>query len=389
VASVLRGLDKKDVAFPPDVTVVNAPGLHLYPGMIDAGTVIGLTELGSAKESHDFAEGGDFQPDLRASTAVNPDSELIPVTRANGVTTVVTRPIGSVVAGQGALINLAGWTPREMTVVDPLALHVEFPTALPVFSGDPNVPLVTRAVAKKQREEKLKRLRELFRQAVAHDEARRESPDLPANPRLEALAPYAQGRKPVVIQANRKQEILEALQLADELKLKVVISGGLDAWKVADELKKRDAAVIVGPVMNLPLEGYDPFDAPYACAAKLHQAGVRFCIRSGGAANTRNLPYEAAMAASYGLPTAEALKATTLYPAQILGVADQLGSIEQGKRANLVLTNGDLLQASTQVLALWIDGRPLEPTSKHTRLYERYRERLKEVKEGQAPLGTK
>jgi imidazolonepropionase-like amidohydrolase len=326
---------------------------------------------------------------LRASVAVNPDSELIPVTRANGVLTVLTRPTGSIVAGQSALINLAGWVPKEMTVADPVALHVDFPTAAPMFSMDPNVPNVGRAVAKKQREEKLRRLRELFQQAIAHDEARKKSTNQPANPRLEALVPYARGQKPVVIQANRKAEIDEALKLADELKLKMILSGGIDAWKVVGDLKKRDIPVILGPTMTLPNDANDPFDAPYACAAKLHEAGVKFCIRSGGMANTRNLPYEAAMAVSYGLPAEEGLKAVTVYPAQILGVADQLGSIETGKRANLVLTNGDILQASTQVLALFIDGKPLEPTSKHTRLYERYRERLKEVKEGKAPLGTK
>src|SRR5262249_20395954 len=145
----------------------------------------------------------------------------------------------------------------------------------------------------------------------------------------------------------------------------------------------------VGPILSLPQESYDPYDAPYACPARLHEAGIPFCIRSAGSSNTRNLPYEAAMAVSYGLPPEEGLKAVTPYPAQILGVANQLGSIEVGKRANLVLTDGDLLQASTQVQALFIDGRPLEPTSKQTRLYERYRERLLEVKEGRAPLGTK
>jgi imidazolonepropionase-like amidohydrolase len=368
---------------------IDAKGLHLYPGMIDAATVIGLTELGSARETHDYSEGGDFQPDLRASVAVNPDSELIPVTRANGVLTVLTRPTGSIIAGQSALINLAGWVPKEMTVADPVALHVDFPTAAPMFSMDPNVPNVGRAVARKQREEKLRRLKELFQQAVAYDEARKNSPAHPANPRLEALVPYARGQKPVVVQASRKAEIEEVIKLADELKLKMILSGGIDAWKLAGELKKRDIPVILGPTMALPNDANDPCDAPYTCAAKLHEAGVKFCIRSGGMANTRNLPYEAAMAISYGLPPEEGLKAVTLYPAQILGVADQLGSIETGKRANLVLTNGDILQASTQVLALFIDGKPLEPTSKHTRLYERYRERLKEVKEGKAPLGTK
>jgi imidazolonepropionase-like amidohydrolase len=373
---------------PAGAVALEAKGMHVYPGMIDAATVLGLTELGSARETHDYAEGGDFQPDLRASTAINPDSELIRVTRANGVTTVVTRPTGGIIAGQGALINLAGWVPSEMAVVDPLALHVEFPGAFPTFTGDPTLPMVGRALARKQREEKLRRLRELLRQALAHDEARKASPGRPANPRLEALAAYVRGQKPVIIQANRRQEILDALKLADEFKLKAIVSGGIDAWKVADELKKRQVPVIVGQVMTMPQENYDPYDAPFACAAKLHAAGVPFCIRSAGTANTRNLPYEAAMAVSYGLPPEEGLKAVTLYPARILGVADLLGSVEEGKRANLVLTNGDLLQASTQVQAVFIDGRPYEPTSKHTELYDRYRERLRQVRDGKAPLGT-
>jgi imidazolonepropionase-like amidohydrolase len=370
-------------------SIINGTGLHLYPGMIDAGTVLGLTELGSAKETHDFAEGGDFQPDLRASIAINPDSELIPVTRANGVTTVVTRPQGTIIAGQSALINLAGWVPKEMIVVDPLALHVEFPGPFAGATYDPATRTVGRAISKKQREEKIRRLKELFRQAVAYDDARKQTADRPVNPRLEALVPYARGTKPVVVEANRKQELQEAVKLADELKIKLILSGGIDAWKIADELKKRDIPVMLGPTLALPQEQYDPYDAPFACAAKLHEAGVRFCIRSGDSTNARNLPYEAAMAVSYGLPPEEGLKAVTLYPAQILGVAKELGSIEPGKRANLILTDGDLLQASTHVQAIFIDGKPLPPTSKQTRLYERYRERLKEVKEGRAPLGTK
>jgi imidazolonepropionase-like amidohydrolase len=384
-------VDRQDRPAPigDDTVFIKAAGLHVYPGLIDAATVLGLTELGSARESNDFAEGGDFQPDLRASTAINPDSELIPVTRANGVTTVVTRPTGSIVAGQSALINLSGWVPREMTLVDPLALHVEFPAAMATFTGDPTLPMIGRAIARKQRDEKIRRLKELFQQAVVYDDARKQSSNRPVNPRLEALVLYARGQKPVVIQANRKVEIEAALKLADELKLKVVLSGGIESWKVAEELKKRNVPVIVGPTMTLPQEQYDPYDAPFACAAKLHAAGVRFCIRSAGTANTRNLPYEAAMAASYGLPPEEALKAVTLYPAQILGVAGRLGSIAEGKQANLVLANGDILQASTQVVAVFIDGRPLPPTSKHTRLYDRYRERLHEVQAGRAPLGTK
>lgn len=386
---IIRAVGPNGAAMiPPQATIIPAEGLHLYPGMIDAGTVLGLAELESARETQDFREGGEFQPDLRAGVAVNPDSELIPVTRANGVTTVVTRPTGGVVAGQGALINLAGWTPREMTIVDPIGLQVEFPTTPRMnFGGREFAPFTGRGLAKKQRDEKIRRLKELFAQAVAYDEGRKHK-NANANPRLEALVPYARGLKPVVIQANRKAEITEALKLADELKLKVILSGATDAWKVIDELKKRDVPVIIGPIMSLPSSREEPFDAPYTNPAKLFAAGVRFCIRSSGSSNARNLPYEAAMAVSYGLPVDEGLKAVTLYPAQILGVADQLGSIDVGKRANLVLTTGDLLQVSSQVQALFIDGKPIEPTSKQTRLYERYRERLKEFKAGRVPLGT-
>jgi imidazolonepropionase-like amidohydrolase len=384
----------KDVTLPADVTVVDARGLHLYPGMIDAGTVLGLTELGSARETHDFAEGGDFQPDLRAVIGINPDSELIPVTRANGVLTVVTRPTGAVISGQSAVINLHGWVPAEMVVLEPWSLHIQLPTPFSFGGGGGTDPLVGRVIARKQRDEKLRRTKELFKQALAYDEARRSAqragtPAPPGDPRLDALVPYARGERPVVIQANRKSDILEALKLADELRIKMILSGGIDAWKVAGELKQRDIAVILGPVMTLPQDAYDPYDAPFFCAAKLHAAGVRYCIRSAGSTNTRNLPYEAAMAVSYGLPPDEGLKAVTLYPAQILGLADRLGTIEPGKMANLVLTDGDMLQAYTQVHALFTAGVPLEPTSKQTRLYERYRERLREVKAGKAPLGTK
>jgi imidazolonepropionase-like amidohydrolase len=368
----------------------DATGLHVYPGMIDAGSVVGLIEVDSARETRDHAEGGDFQPDLRASTAVNPDSELIAVTRANGVTAVVTRPTGGMVAGQSALINLRGWVPREMAVVDPLGLHLELPggqSGIGRRSGFGG--LAGRGVARRAREQKIKRLRDLFKEALDHEKARKESKDTPANPRLEALAPYARGEKTVFIQASRKAEIEEAVKLAGQLKIKVVITGGLEAWKVAPQLKKANIPVVVGPVLTLPLERFDPYDSAYACPAKLHAAGVRFCIRSNGDSNTRNLPYHAAMAASYGLPAEEALKAVTLYPAQILGVADRLGSIEKGKAANLVLTTGDLLQPATQVASLFIDGKPLPATSKHTRLYARYLQRLREVQSGAAPLGTK
>jgi imidazolonepropionase-like amidohydrolase len=352
---------------------LDGSGLHAFPGLIDSGSVLGLVEVDSSKETRDHAESGDFQPDLKASTGINPDSELIPVTRANGVLTVVTRPTGGVVAGQSALINLAGWVPSDMVVTDPLALHIELPGGLPGVGRGTPFGRAALGVARKAREAKLRRLRELFRQAAT---VKPSKPD----PRLEALAPYATGKKPVIIEASRREDILEALKLADDLKIKLIISGGLDAWKVADELKKRSVPVLLGPVMSLPTDRYDPYDAPFACAAKLHKAGVKFAIRSTGDSNTRNLPYHAAMAVSYGLPVEEGLRSVTLSPAEILGVGDKLGSLAAGKQANIVLATGDLLQPSAQVVGLFIGGKPIAPESKQSRLFEKYLGRLREAK---------
>ena len=370
----------------PTTRVVDVTGLHIYPGMIDAGTVLGLVEIDSARETNDSRDGGDFQPDLRASIGINPDSELIPVTRANGVTTAVTRPTGSLVPGQGTLINLAGWVPAEMVVVDPLSLHIEYPGA-PTFRGfGPGLPGGDEESPslRWRRDEKLNRLKELFETARRYDAAKKAGLSPIANPRLESLLPYARGDKPVVITADRKADILAALKLADDLKVKAILAGGIEAWKVAGELKRRNVPVILGPVMAIPREAGERYDAAYASAAKLYEAGVKFCIRSAGSNNARNLPYEAAMAVAHGLPPEEGLKAVTLSPAEILGVADRFGTVEAGKRANLVIANGDVLQASTQVLGVFIDGRPYEPTSKQTRLYDKYRKRLDEAKPGAA-----
>ena len=242
--------------------------------------------------------------------------------------------------------------------------------------------------AKFRREEKLNKLKELFETARRYDATKKAGLPDTTNPRLESLLPYVRGEKPVVFTADRKADILGALKLADELKVKLILSGGSEAWKVAAELKKRDVPVILGPIMALARETGDRYDAPYAAAAKLHEAGVKFCIRSAGSNNTRNLPYEAAMAVAYGLPPEEGLKAVTLNAAEILGVADKFGTLEAGKRANLVISNGDLLQASTQVLSIFVDGRPYAPTNKQTRLFDKYQKRLNEVRSSLSPGGN-
>ncbi|HEV3121420.1 MAG TPA: amidohydrolase family protein, partial [Isosphaeraceae bacterium] len=251
----------------------------------------------------------------------------------------------------------------------------------------------------RDRKDRLDAIRAEFARAAQYDkvvaEARARKETLPApDPRMTALAPYAKGERPVIFHAERPAEILDALKMAADLKLKAIISGGTEAWKVAKEIKeaKVPVPVLVGGTLQLPEDSFDPYDAPYANPARLFEAGVTFAIRSPGrapntATSARNLPYEAATAVAYGLPEAEAIKAVTLYPAQILGIADRLGSLEVGKRANLVITAGHLLQPTAVVKYVFIGGKPIAPTSRHTRLYDTYRQRLADVRAGIAPLG--
>jgi imidazolonepropionase-like amidohydrolase len=397
---------------PPEAQTIELSGLDVWPGMVDAGSTIGLFEIGSLAETQDHSDAAQYQPELRTSTAIHPDSEHIPVTRANGVLTSLVQPMGGIISGQGALIDLNGWVPREMVIVDRLTLEVRIPPYVS-RSGEsrrpglgPNRPFPGPGpggapggdtAAADARKERLDKIKELFRTALAYDRVvakareRRESPPAP-DIRLEALVPYARGEKPVVFHANQPVEILDALEIARELKLKAVISGGTEAWKVADALKESKVPVLLDGALNLPRHEYDPYDSAYANAAKLHAAGVTFAIhsKSGGSSGetaARNLPFEAAAAIAYGLPEDVGLKSVTLGPAQILGVADQVGSLDTGKRANVVVTAGHLLQPTTPVLALFVDGEPLRPESRHTQLYAKYRRRLDEVRAGRAKLG--
>jgi imidazolonepropionase-like amidohydrolase len=390
---------------PAEAQTVELSGLDVWPGMIDAGSTLGLSEVGSLTETQDFADAAQFQPELRTCVALHPDSEHIPVTRANGVLTAFVGPSGGTISGQGCLIDLYGWVPRDLVVADAVALCVTIPTYIPE-SPQGQRPGFGRfgtgggagaSEARQRRKERLDRIKEMFQKALAYDavvKGARQRGDSPPTPdhRLEALAAYARGQKPVIFHAEQQVEILDAIEIARSLKLKAIISGASEAWKVADSLKAAKLPVLVAGTLRLPRHEHDPYDAVYANPAKLHAAGVTVAIRAdaggpGSATSGRNLPYEAATAVAFGLPEDVALRSVTLTAAEILGVADQVGSLESGKRANLVVTAGHLLQPTTTVLALFIDGRPIAPESRHTQLYAKYRRRLDEVRAGRARLG--
>jgi imidazolonepropionase-like amidohydrolase len=372
-----------DVPVPAGATVVDGAGQTLYPGLVDALTTLGLVEVASVPASIDTTEVGDMNPHARAWVALHPDSELIPVARANGVTTVLSAPAGGLVSGQSALVRLAGTTPAAMVVKAPAALHAVYPSGRPPFDvarlfEEPELKTLSERLKDQETNQKkaLDRLADLLAEARADAAARADAtrPAPETSMALEALAPFARGEAPFVMRADDEDEIRASVRFATENGLKLVIAGGLEAWRCAELLKEKDVAVLV-KVLRLPSRESDPYDAPYANAAVLHRTGVRFAIVSDDSENVRNLPYEAAMAAAYGLPEAAALRAITLSPAEIFGVADGIGSIAPGREANLVLATGDILDTRTHVTHVFIGGTAQSLETRHTRLYDRYKER--------------
>jgi imidazolonepropionase-like amidohydrolase len=367
-----------DAAVPDSAEVIDGSGKHVYPGLINANTVLGLVEIGAVRATVDAEETGAINPNVRSIASVNPDSELIPVARAAGVLTALSVPEGGIISGQSAVIRLEGWTPEEMTVRSPAAMHLRWPN----LTIDRR-PRARKSVKDQQKEiEKAqKQIRDAFQNARAYWQTRKNpGPDFKMDLRWEALMPVFDGKLPLFVHAGTLAQIQAALAWAKEMQLKIVLVDGDDAWRIAPQLKEADVSVILGPATNLPPRRDDDYDSAWSCAAKLQQAGVRFCIASNGrgaATNERNVGYEAGLAAGYGLPKEEALKAVTLYPAQILGVADRLGSLETGKAATLIVTNGDPLDFPTQVEAAFIDGRKIDLSNRQTRLRDKYREKYR------------
>ncbi|HEX4825280.1 MAG TPA: amidohydrolase family protein [Candidatus Polarisedimenticolaceae bacterium] len=364
--------------------VVDATGRHVYPGFIDANTALGLTEIGSVAGSVDIAETGSLNPQANTAIAVNPDSELIPVTRVNGVTHVLAAPDGGLVSGTSALIRLSGWTWEDLQAASPVALHIQWPSFTPRRERFGGTPPPSEEDQKKERDEAIKKIHGLFDDARAYAKAKDAKGAggraLEPDPALEAVLPVLDGRAPVIVQASEIRQIKSAIAWAESEGVRMILLGAGDVARVATLLHDKHVPVIVDGVLALPRREDEPYDAAYTVPARLAAAGVEFCITGGGggfgAWNTRNLPYHAAMAAAFGLAKDDALKAITLSPAKILGVDHALGSIETGKSASLVVTDGDPLEIATHVLQEWIDGQPVDvKDTKHVRLYEKYRSR--------------
>jgi len=352
-------------------------GLHVYPGLISCDTQLGLTEVGAVDVTQDFRELGDFTPEVRAVLAVNPDSDLIPVTRANGIMVAATFPSGGLVSGRCAILRLDGWTWEQMAIEPEAGLVLNWPRTDPI-----NAPWMRSNPEDQRRRvaENLDKIDRFFDEATAYFEAREADPSLPVDLRFEGMKAAMKGEQPIFIRANSASQIESSVAWAVSRGLRPVIVGGTEAHEAIPILKKHDVPVIVGGTHRLPARAHDPYDAAYTLPAKLHEAGVRFAIASGEeTAHERSLPYAAATAAAYGLPKDAALAAVTSSAAEVLGIADRYGSLDTGKSATLIVTTGDPLEISSDTVLAFIDGRTIDLGSRHKRLYEKYLEKYRQV----------
>jgi len=357
---------------------IDVTGLEIYPGLINAGTQLGLVEVNSIAGSVDRGDIGTFQADLMGLSAYNPFAAAIGVARADGVTSALVVPGGPIIRGRAGLVHLEGWSMPEAQIDDDVAMCVDLPSLPARFPEQ--VDKEDQKKQKKEHREQLDEIARFFRDARHYAEVSRYRQDDPRikprlDRRLEAMIPYVRGEKPVLFTANSYKEVYEAILFAERFELRPIIYGGREAWKLIDELSVRNIDVIVLGAMMYPGDRFEPWDAVYRNAAMLDHAGIRFCIATGDASLAKNVGIEAGMAVAYGLHPDAGLRAITQSPAEILGIDDRRGSLEAGKAADLIVTNGSPLQASTQTLAVFIDGRPADLSNKHRALDTRFLKR--------------
>ncbi|MDP2958161.1 MAG: amidohydrolase family protein [Longimicrobiales bacterium] len=365
---------------PAGAEIVDATGKHVYPGMFDAMSGLGLTEVGAVDVTNDAEEQGDFNPHLQAATAIHPATEHIPVARANGITHTMAAPGGGIISGQASLVGLDGWTVEEMNIDPGAAMVVNFPSLSARggfgggFGGGAPRPW---SEVEKQYKERVALLDEWMDGGRQYARAVTAG-QVPRSLQLEAMARVVNREIPVLLEANGERDIRNAVEWAERQNLRFVITGGREGWRIAEWLAGKNVPMILGPSQTMP-SGSDPsYDEAYASAGKLHKAGVKIAFATFNSSDSRTLPYEAAMAVPFGLPREAALEAVMKNGAEMLGLGDRMGTIERGKIANLIVTDGNPLEIQTQILDLFILGRQVSTDNKHKSLYDKYRSRPKD-----------
>jgi len=378
------------VEVPAGAQVIDAQGLQVYPGLFDAVTQMGLSEISAVNATVDSAETGSYNPDVVAATAVSPSSEHIPVTRASGITEVLAVPASGgfdfgggpgTPGGQASAIHLAGWTIDEMLIKKSAAMVLNWPQIqtetfdFATFSRREK-PYTE---AKQEYDRQVKELTDWLDRARHYAQAKEKGSvsKYDRDLKLEALAPVIRGELPVLVFANRARDIRNAVEFCDKQRLKMILAGGEEAYKAKDVLRSKDISVVLRPMLSFPPDEDDPYDRELTQPAELAAAGVKFAIASFDNSFARRLGQNAANAVAHGLSYEEALRSVTINPAQILGLGSQIGTLEQGKIANLIVTNGDPLELTTDVKYLFIKGQLTPLENKHRRLYEKYLNRPK------------
>ncbi len=368
------------VTIPAGAKVIDVTGMTVYPGLIDSETNLGLTEISLDTTTNDLVETSDeIMPHMHAWEAFHAESTLIPVARLNGITNAVVAPVDKdTLPGQDAFVQLAGPSAAEMLLVRDLAMPLNFTgTQRRNESWEKQKFPSTRMGMAAQLRQAFLDAQDYQRKWSDYDKKTGEAKDgkTPERPKrdlkLEALLPYLNGKKTIVLAANESSDLQTAVSLAREFNLKFILNHISHSQKVLDYVASLKVPVIVGPIYETPKDD-ERYDAVFSLPAQLYKRGVKVLFASDEAHNVRNLPYQAGYAVAFGLPHDEALKAITLNPAEVWGVADQLGSLDVGKTANVVVANGDPLDVKTDVKQVYIQGQPVPMTSRQTWLRDQY-----------------
>ena len=374
---------EKNIMASPETDVYDVFGKHIIPGYIAPITRIGLVEIGLVKQTRDFSERGSFNPNVKANVSYNPDSDLIPITRSNGVLVVNSVPAGGRISGQSSVMMLDGWTWEQATLKHPSGLHINWPSMRINYGAN------VKKSEKQQKEEIQKSIRDLdhmVRDVRAYFQrikqrsriaGERQKSDL----RLESMIPFVVEKKKIFIHADEARQIKSAVEWAKKNDLKIIIVGGSDSWRLTDLLVKNNIPVVIDQVEKIPTRRFEPIHLPYKLPFLLKQAGVQFCLNTiigyPHDGNIRNLPNEAMRAAAYGLNKSEALRSITLSTAEILGVDDVIGSLDIGKDATFFISETPPMEMNPKILMAFIQGKEVDLNNHQKMLYKKYQEKYR------------
>lgn len=351
-------------------TIIDAKGAHVYPGLIALNTYIGLSEIEAIRAMNDYAEVGNNNPSARAIIAYNTDSKVTPTVRSNGILMAQITPQGGIISGSSSVVNLDAWNWEDAAYKTDEGIHINWPS-MQVYHGNSNEQEDFEKKQKERIAKEIEQIETLFSEAFAYQ---LNSNPTSKNLNLEALRGIFNGSKNLYIHADYVKEIISAINLCNKYKLKFTLVGAADAALVLNLLQENKVSVILGRTHTLPSRDDDAVDAPYTLPKKLYDAGIQFALSCDGFWQVRNLPFIAGTAAAYGLSNEQALSAITIQPAKILGIDKNVGSIEIGKDATIIISEGNILDMkNSKITTAFIQGRKIDLDNIQHQLYEKYK----------------